>query len=584
MQETNIILKKWTSDSLKIALVYPNHYAAMAGLTIQSLYHTWNKESNIICERFFLPSQELSTLNPEFNQQYQLFSNQKHGNYKPSQIPPIKSIENHMLLLDFDIIAFSVCYELDFKHILWILDNSRIPLKSCERIINPSLLSQDQRQINYPIVIAGGVAIRSNPLPVIDFLDAVFIGEYEPIHDKFRNAWEISFTNPLNKDQNAINQSFLTNLCKIPGFWVPSKTNYDESLKIKRIFAENIDEISHPTSQIIPRFSEYEESSLPFHEAFFVEINRGCPHFCNFCLTGAQNKPFRNRSLSTLKEIIQKGVNESNPKRIVLIGSSVTNHPDFTELCEFLISQNIEFSIPSVRIEGISEKNIKLLKKSGMNTITFAPETGSERLRGKMGKKISNQSILAGSKLILNSGFPFLKMYFLYGLPEENDDDIESIIDLISEILAMCKPNQKLKISLNPFIPKPHTPFEIQIHDLMDSSFSSLKSKFKKIQIAFQRNPQVKLETLSLEEAFLQLLFSLGDKNFSSILLDYYKSNQKIKSYVKSIKNSRNPYSQRIYSYLDLIAKQNFGEHPWNVIDQCLSIQILDNLYQKSKQ
>ncbi len=587
MHETNVNRKPWQPNALKIALVYPNQYSAMAGLTVQTLYHLWNQIPDVICERFFMPSPEMVDLLPEKSRKAVDTYNFQEIQKNAPNFPILRSIENKMSLQDFDIIAFSICYELDYSNVLWILENSHFPIYAQDRSNKENDKKSTTSNSEYPIIIAGGAAIRSNPLPALPFLDATFIGELEPINDRLIDAWFTIFKNPTYRNQSEINQGFLTQLQSIPGFFLSKSllsTDPIQKTSIKRIYAKILDEITHPVKQIIPHYDASEKSNLPFKESFFVEVNRGCPHFCRFCLTGAQLKPFRNRSLENLKSIIDQGIQLSHPSRIVLIGSSVTDHPQFNELCAYLISLHIPFSIPSIRIDGLTSKRLSLLSESGMNTITFAPETGSERLRQIVGKHISNQQILEGSKILLAEGFSSLKMYFLYGLPGETESDIHAITDLITEIATYCKGHQKLKISLNPFIPKPHTPFETEVNFLTEPGFKTLKKHYKILERSLISHSRVELETFSLEEAYLQMLLALGDPSFANVVEDYYRFPRKLKSFVKSIQKGKYPLSDEISIYLNQIQNEDFGQHPWNIIDQCLSIKILRREWRKSSE
>jgi len=580
MYELNVIKKPWREDCLRIALVYPNVYSAMAGLTIQTLYNVWNKYPNVICERFFMPSKK----------EIKAFKSQNlPPNYNtttgPARFYPIlRSIENQMPLSKFDIIAFSISYELDFPNVLWILDNCHIPIFRNDRMIKKNFEENEEREDdnNFPIIMAGGPVIRSNPLPLEPFLDAAFIGEIEPINDMMIKSWFNSVNSESLHTYSKIKRNFLENLQNIPGFWIPqihNLTNHDE---IERVYVKNLDDFPHPIYQIIPKVKPSENYPLPFGEAFYVEINRGCPHFCRFCMTGSQLKPFRNRSLEKLKEIILSGVKNSGVNKVVLIGSSVTDHPKFRDLCKFLVDQKIEFSIPSIRIETLTEDLASLLVKGGMRTVAFAPETGTDRLRLKINKKISNIEILNGAKLLLEAGIPNVKLYILYGLPFETEEDIDAIPKLVKQIAALGFGKQGVRLSINPFIPKAHTPFESYIDNFTDANLIILKEKLKRIYAPLKGDKQIKFETLSVEEAYIQTLLALGGTEMSDLILKYYQTGSEIKKWYRMTRKEHLGKNENIIKFFQDMKANSFGQHPWNFISQKLSYKILEKEWDKT--
>ena len=220
MHELNVIKKHWREDHLRIALVYPNVYSSMAGLTIQTLYNLWNKFPNVICERFFMPSKK----------EIKTFKSQKlppnyDTNTGPARFyPALRSMENQMPLTKFDIIAFSISYELDFPNVLWMLDNNHIPILRNDRMSRKNN-EVDEEEENFPIIIAGGPVIRSNPLPLEPFLDAGFIGEIEPVNDLMINSWFNSVNSESLHVYSQIKINFLQTLQNTLGFWIPQIYN-----------------------------------------------------------------------------------------------------------------------------------------------------------------------------------------------------------------------------------------------------------------------------------------------------------------------------------------------------------------------
>ncbi|QEE15828.1 radical SAM protein [Promethearchaeum syntrophicum] len=582
MHELNMIKKPWREDHLRIALVYPNIYSSMAGLTIQTLYALWNKFPNVICERFFMPSnKEIKTFKSK-NLPPNFVSNTNPARFYPA----IRSMENQMPLKKFDIIAFSINYELDFPNLVWILDNSHIPFlrndRMSKKIHGENEIINEEEEI-FPIILAGGPVIRSNPLPLEPFIDAAFIGEIEPVNDVMINSWFNSINSNSLHTYAQIKRNFLKTLQNTPGFWIPQIYNFTDYGDIERVYVKNLDEFPHPIRQIIPKVKPHEKYPLPFGESFYAEINRGCPHFCRFCMTGSQLKPFRNRSLENLKEIIISGIKNSSVNKVVLIGSSVTDHPKFRELCKFLIDQKVEFSIPSIRIETLSEELASLIAKSGMRTVAFAPETGTDRLRLKINKKISNEEILKGAQLLLEAGIPNVKLYILYGLPFETKEDIDAIPKLVKEIAALGFGKQGVRLSINPFIPKAHTPFESYIDNFSDANLIILKEKLKKIYDPLKGDKQIKFETLPVEEAYIQTLLSLGGTEMSELILKYYQTGREIKKWYRITRREHLGENEYIIKFFEDMKGNSFGQHPWNFISQKLSYKILEKEWDKTR-
>lgn len=585
MHEYNVIRKPWREDHLRIALVYPNVYSAMAGLTIQTLYHIWNKFPEVICERFFMPSKELNIVRSSYkhkNIKYSINSNKKIRQYQT--YPKQRSLENQMPLTSFDIIAFTVSYELDFPNILWILNNGNIPLFRKDRD-NYRDNYRDNLESNkdFPLILAGGPVIRSNPLPIEQFIDCAFIGEIEPVNDLMINSWFKSRNLETTYTYSDIQIHFLQSLQNIPGFWVPKLYDSKVHKEIERVYVKNLDNYPHPLEQIIPKFNNSEINPLPFGESVYIEVNRGCPHFCRFCMTGSQLKPFRNRSLSNLKEIIKSALKKSDVSKVVLIGSSVTDHPKFEELCKFLVDLQVEFSIPSIRIDTLTKKFAMYLAKSGMKTVAIAPETGTNELRQKLNKNITNTQIINGAKLLFQAGIPNIKLYILYGLPFETEEDIDSIPKLAKNIAALGYGKNGVKLSINPFIPKAHTPFEGYIDNFEDANLLTLKKKLNRIISPLKGDKQIKYDFLSPEEAYIQTFLALGDKNMSKLILEYFNCGRGLKKWYQLTKKQHLNNSELFTRFFQGIKGASFGSHSWNFISQKLSITILENEWKKAQ-
>lgn len=562
-QEKFVTKKPGDSKKIKIALCYPNVYTiGMGGYTLQLLYALWNKDDRVICERCFLP--------------YAAFQADKGSGPSHDKIPPIRTIENNLTLDQFDVIAFSIQYELDLPYFLWMLQNSHIPLFHEEREH-----FDDQSLLFKPLILVGGPVVRTNPLPIAKFIDFAFIGDLEPVIDEITSLLH-DFLTKINANcmnLSELRQNLIQQLGSLSGMWNPRilTSTSDIIPQVRRVFAKNLDMIFHPTTQIVPLFEEQIENPLPFGETLFLEVNRGCPHGCRFCLTGQQSKPFRNRSLIQLQAIVRQMINETDLHRIVLIGASVVDHPQFENLLTFLTENKITYSIPSVRIESITPSIVQKLVQNGTKTVTFAPECGSDSLRIRLNKRFTNAQILKGCEILVKNGIQNLKMYFLFGLPFETDADLIAIPQLIQEIGRFKTGKESLRISLNVFIPKPHTPFESFIDYFKDGKKKELQRRYFLITDALKGNRQVKIDPFEFEESYLQTIFSLGDIDLSRLLLACSQTQLSTRTWFNLV---RHQFSPEIQSLFEKIEGNTFGQHWWNIIDHGVSPKFLKEEWQ----
>lgn len=491
MISENIIVKDWRNVDFSFGLIYPNIYKlGMSSYTIRILYYLINSYENIACERIFLPE------NIKFPASKDYSSRNK-----------IRSLENKILPNQFDILGFSVHFENDFKNILWILEKSNIPLTSQERLL---LAKQNKRYS--PIIIGGGPAVTSNPLPLNKIFDIFFIGDSEPNLDQF-------FTIFHDFKKNKIDfKLFLQKVVKIKGIFVPSLKN-----NVERAILKNLNDSPIPIYQLISTTSIKKPI---FENNFFVEVNRGCPFQCKFCISSFHNFPFRNRSYENITTTIEKAINHSNFSTISLIGSCVSSHPKFKDICRFIINKKKRLTIPSIRIEHLSPEIITVLEKGDIKTITVAPEAGTEDLRYELGKRISNEKIYSVLTQIKESKIKNVKLYFLIGLPNEREENINDIIDLIENINKIGFKTNSLRVSINPFIPKFNTPYEKKIDFYLEENINALNKDYQKLTQELKKISAIKIKFKNFKEivknARLQTLFSLGDENISELLIQYY--------------------------------------------------------------
>ncbi|OVE78537.1 hypothetical protein BVY01_05185, partial [bacterium I07] len=448
----NIVLKK--GAPVRFALVYPNHYpVGMASLGFQTVYRMLNEHPEIRCERFFLPSLQ--------------------GKGRPLSIEKISSIESGAALHEFDIIGFSISFELDIFNVLQILHSSQI-----------TLLAKG-RSPREPLVIAGGVVTGLNPSPLLPFMDGLLVGEGEGTLNKLA---DLLFT---AKEQYLDRESLLGSLSSLPGFFVPGLSE-----NVDRQITENLDDHPVYTSIVTP--------DSVFKNMFIMEVGRGCRHSCKFCAACKVYGPYRYRTAHTLLKTVE--MYNPGAKRIGLEGSGISDYPELETLWEILLQSGYSVSISSMRADRITENLIDLLEKSDIQTFTIAPEAGSPGLRNYIGKPQNEEGLREAVQRLSRSSVRTLKMYFLIGLPEETDEDVSAIIRLIKTLAEDFKGKgyKRLRVSINAFIPKPFTEFQWAGM----ARKKQLQSARSRIQRELRNTANVYLTRKNLREEQLQTLLS----------------------------------------------------------------------------
>ena len=493
MYRENVIIKDWRDIDLSFGLVYPNTYKiGMSSYSIRLLYFLINSYDNVVCERIFLPDNVRFPASKDYSSENTL-----------------RSIENKVHPIDFDVLGFSLQFENDFKNILWLLEKAGIPLTHAER---KEML--DNRDLHYPIIIGGGPVITSNPMPLSKIFDFCYVGDVEMNLESILKA----FLRYRSKDFSL--QELLNRIKEIEGVFVPALNN-----KVSRVVLENLDDSPVPEFQLISKTSGVQPI---FEENFFLEINRGCPFQCKFCISSFHNYPYRIRSFEDIKRAIEEGIKYSDFETISLIGPCVSSHPQFYDICEFILNKGKRLTVPSIRIEHLTSDIIKILEKSNVHTITIAPESGSEKLRFRLGKKISDEHIFSVLTKLKNSKIKNIKFYFLIGLPDESEDDVEKIIIFLKRVSELGFEKNTLRVNVNPLIPKLNTPYEKEVDFYYEKNFNSFRQKFKKIETELKHFPSIKLKFQNpkfiMNNARLQTLLSLGNEDVSNLLLYYYSN------------------------------------------------------------
>ena len=518
-----------TDGRIKIALVFPNTYhLGMSNLGYQNLYRIFNSSEDVSCERVFLPDHK--TLNSQLNKS------------------KILSLETERPLSSFNIIAFSLTFENDYLNILSILKLANIPFL------------QKERNQSHPLLMAGGIATFLNPEPIADFFDLFFIGEaeenIEPLLEIIR----------IEHQQRKWRKPDLEKFAKIDSVYIPSgyKVSYKSNGQINNFqakpgYPDTVKYSAAKNLNLSPSSSAISTPLTEFSNMALLEVSRGCPRHCRFCAAGNVYQPYRLRDKKTIKNEIRELLN--NTGKIGLLGSSVSDHPDLIEIIEFVSKNNGRVSLSSLRADKICDKTVSLLKKSGHRTFTIAPEAGSQRLRDKIRKDLSLDEILNAARVLSRHKIQNIKLYFLIGLPTEESSDIDAIIDLTKQIKHAYfneAKNEKglnlITLSINPFIPKPFTPFQWSAYE----DVKILKQKLKKIRDSLKKERKIKVNFDLPKWGYIQTLLSRGDRKVSRILLEAFNNKS---NWTKALKETEINPDFFVYR------KRDFNEVlPWEFI------------------
>lgn len=391
--------------------------------------------------------------------------------------PNNNSIESNTPSKYFDIIGFSIQFEEDYFNVLKMLQNAGIPLK------------RKDRKKEDPLIIAGGPCATSNPMPLSDYIDIFVIGEGEFVINEILEKYS-----KYNKD--------LEKYLEISGVYIPE---YDNKAKIQII--EDMADAYHITKPVISK-SDEDNYQTVFNNSIMLNVSRGCARGCRFCMAGYLYRPMRQTEYKKLIDIAIENRKNTGLNKITLIGAAVSDYADLEKLIKGLEKEGFQISTPSLRIESITLDTLKSLKESGLKTITLAPES-INRLRKVINKDILEEKIFTVIKNAVDLDFK-IKLYFLIGIPGENMEDIEELCQYMKKIAHMHTSIKNVKFSVNPVIPKPHTPLQWEPYD-----FKDIKKKTRYIKREMKKY-NVKCE--SPKKGLIQYILSCGNRNIGAII------------------------------------------------------------------
>ncbi len=499
--EINTVHKKPDPIKLKTALAFPDLYEiGTSHFGLQILYDILNRHSHIAAERVFAPATDMAE------------------HLKNSRLP-LTSLESATPLSQFDIIGFSLLYELNYTNVLMMLDLAGIPFLSRER---------DE---TLPLIIAGGPC-TCNPEPIADFFDAIVIGDGE---DVIQVMHAIHLENPPVTSHDKLR--LLQRWSEIEGVYIPSffepvhETSDTRNIRFQKLIPAYVDYTSIRRA-ILPELEDApfpEKPVLPYgkpvHDRLRLEIARGCSRGCRFCQAGMIYRPVRERSIDNLLDITEMSLCTTGYEDISLLSLSTGDYSGLVPLMENLIhryeSRQVAVSLPSIRAGRLTPRLMKLIKEVRKTGFTIAPEAGTQRLRDVINKNITEQEIIDTVSSAFELGWQVIKLYFMIGLPTETNEDLQGIVDLVKRLKKIKVPGKRkpgLNVSIATFIPKAHTPFQWVRQMTLEESEAKIAWLKKELRL-----PGVQVKWQNPELSLLEGLWARGDRRLGPLLINAYQ-------------------------------------------------------------
>ncbi|MBA2304064.1 MAG: radical SAM protein [Acidobacteria bacterium] len=479
-------VRKTHGGRLRVALVFPNTYfVGMSSLGYQTVYRLFNDLDDVVCERAFLP--------PKQELQDQLASGTQ-----------LVTLESQTPVSEFDVIAFSVSFEWDYTNIVTMLRLAKLPVRAAAR------------NARHPLVVVGGAVTFVNPEPLAPFADVIAAGEGEVLIPSLMSGLR----------EASDREDLLRRLAAERGFYIPSfydvhyaddgtiaafvaKPGTNAPPVVKKAAVKSTERLDPPATSIFTPDTE-------FGSRFLIEVVRGCANLCRFCWAGYNYLPVRAFSADRILELARQAKVHSSKAGLVSI--ALCDHPEIERILTSLLDMGYSISPASLRLDDLTAPIIDLLRRSGEKSITIAPEAGSDRLRRVINKTVTNEEILHAAELIFGGGMDNLKLYYMIGLPTEQDEDLEGIRDLTVQMREiMLKHGRsrgrlgRIVGSVNPLIPKPGTAYQwLPMEDPVVT-----ERKAKRLRQMLSGIDNVYFNIKSERHSYYQALLSLGDRRMA---------------------------------------------------------------------
>lgn len=564
--EFNSVHKENFDDLVSFAFAFPDVYeVGMSHLGMKILYHMLNDREDTVCERVFAPWVDME------------------DELRQNQIP-LLSLESHIPISKFNIVGFTLQYEMSYSNIINMLDLAGIPFKSKER---------DE---SCPFICAGGPCAY-NGEPIADIIDFFILGEGEEVNNEIIDVykeWKSS-----GKDR----ETFLEMVAEIEGIYVPSFYDVEYSSdgtinsvkpnrkgipeKIRKRIIKNPDD-SYVLDKMIVPFMDI------VHDRIMLEVFRGCIRGCRFCQAGYLYRPVREHSVDVLVDAAQKLIDSTGYEEMSLSSLSTSDYTCLQELIDRLlditVDKRINLSLPSLRVDNFSMELMEKVQKVKKSGLTFAPEAGTQRLRDVINKNVLEEDLLRTSKIAFDGGYNRIKLYFMIGLPTETYEDIEGIADLAEKVIdtfySIPKEIRKgrsvnITVSTSSFVPKPFTPFQWEPQNRMEELIE--KQKYLKNRI---KSKSISYNWHQSEVSFLEAVFAKGDRRLGDVLISAQNNGCRFDGWDEHFK-----YDKWLEAFEECGVNPEFYayrkiEHdevlPWDHIDIGVSRKFLEKEHEKA--
>ena len=514
----------WETAKTRVLLAFPDVYEiGMSHLGTLLLYEIMNSRTGTLCERVFAPWMDM----------------EEHLRVSGTLLP---SLESGRPARDFDVIGFSLCYELTYTNVLSMLDLSGIPL-----------LSRERGETD-PLILGGGVCTL-NPAPIAPFFDAMLVGDGEEAVPEILSCLETW------KERDGTRRELLSALSMIAGVHVPGV-----SARVSRRVLPDLAVSPLLPAPILP-------AMRVVHDRLSVEISRGCTRGCRFCLAGYVYRPVRERDPLLLLRYLQEVAPKTGFDEVGLLSLSAADYGCIdrliTEAMETLSPERISVSLPSIRLDALKENTVRQIRKVRKTGFTLAPEAGTEKLRRSINKEISDEDLIRSSEWIFGNGWQTLKLYFMVGLPGETAADVAAIGQLTKRVAAVARRYGKrnsVTLSLSAFVPKPHTPFQWERQ--IGKKEIEERVAIVRTEVGRDRNIEVKFHSPAVSE--LEGAFSRGDARLADVLLRAYRLGARFDAWTEAFRPEawRAAFEEAGIGIGELLDERDPAQPlPWDMVD-----------------